>query len=662
MSAGVPDFRAMFEAAPGLYLVLTPSLDIVAVSDAYLRATMTRRDAILGRGIFEVFPDNPDDPEATGVRNLRASLERVRKDRLADTMPVQKYDIRRPDSEGGGFEERYWSPVNSPVLGSDGVLSYIIHRVEDVTEFVRLRQADSERRQHTAELRERADQMEAEVFLRTREVAETSRMLKEANAELALLYRRTQELDELKSRFFATVSHELRTPLTLILGPAEKLLASGSIDESQRRDLELVVRNARLLLERVNDLLDASRLEAGRVDVEYADIDLAELVRLVGGHFESLGADRGIAYTVHSGGHLDAQADPDKLQRVFLNLLSNAFKFTPDGGAIRVQLRHEAERRRALVEIADSGPGIPPEHREVVFERFHQLDGGLTGSARGTGLGLSIVRDLVQLHGGAVTVSEAPEGGALVLVELPLNAPSGAGVRPPPEILSIPARAPGALLPADPGSGAAPAASGPAGPADLPLVLVVEDNPDLNRMVRDQLTPDYRVAAAYDGDDGLAIARQLLPDLVVCDVMMPRMSGDDLVRAIRADPELATTPILVLSAKADDDMRIRLLHEGANDYVLKPFSVAELRARVGNLVRARLAEERLETLRVMVERERIGRDMHAVVIHHLFRLGMRLAAVQETAPAEVAERIEETVRELDRVIADIRSLVFQPAS
>jgi len=135
-----PDFQVLFESAPGSYLVLTPALTIVAVSDAYLKATMTKREEILGRGLFEVFPDNPDDPTATGVRNLRASLDRVLAHRVPDTMAVQKYDIRRSESEGGGFEERYWGPINSPVLGADGKVAYIIHRVEDVTEFICLKQ------------------------------------------------------------------------------------------------------------------------------------------------------------------------------------------------------------------------------------------------------------------------------------------------------------------------------------------------------------------------------------------------------------------------------------------------------------------------------------------------------------------------------------------
>src|SRR5919199_942283 len=136
----VPDFRNLFESAPGLYLVLTPQLNIVSVSDAYLRATMTKREEILGRNLFDVFPDNPDDPEATGVKNLRASLHRVLQNRVPDAMAVQKYDVRRPAADGGQFEERYWSPVNSPVFDGSDEVAYIIHRVEDVTDFVRLRQ------------------------------------------------------------------------------------------------------------------------------------------------------------------------------------------------------------------------------------------------------------------------------------------------------------------------------------------------------------------------------------------------------------------------------------------------------------------------------------------------------------------------------------------
>ena len=184
-----PDFRVLFESVPGLYLALTPAYRIIAVSDAYLQATMTRRADILGRDLFDVFPDNPNDPGATGVRNLHASLQRAIENRRPDAMAVQKYDIRRPDSEGGDFEERYWSPVNCPVMGTNGEVLYVIHRVEDVTEFVRLKQHGVEREKMTEELRIQAERNEAEIFLRAQELAEANRQLRAANDELGRLYR-----------------------------------------------------------------------------------------------------------------------------------------------------------------------------------------------------------------------------------------------------------------------------------------------------------------------------------------------------------------------------------------------------------------------------------------------------------------------------------------
>ena len=195
-----PDFQVLFESAPGLYLVLTPALTIVAVSDAYLKATMTKREEILGRGLFEVFPDNPDDPTATGVRNLRVSLDRVLTHRVPDTMAVQKYDIRRSESEGGGFEERYWGPINSPVLGADGKVAYIIHRVEDVTEFIRLKQEGSEQHRITERLRTRAAEMEAEVFRKGQQIQITERLRTRAAEMEAEIFRRAQQIQEVNNQ------------------------------------------------------------------------------------------------------------------------------------------------------------------------------------------------------------------------------------------------------------------------------------------------------------------------------------------------------------------------------------------------------------------------------------------------------------------------------
>jgi signal transduction histidine kinase len=585
----LPDFRVLFESAPGLYLVLTTEFRIVAVSEAYLRATMTRREEILGRGLFEVFPDNPADPAASGVRNLRASLEQVLRDRAADTMAVQQYDIRRPEAEGGGFEERFWSPMNSPVLGQDGEIAYIIHRVEDVTDFIRLKQQRAEQTRLTEALQLRAQRMESEVFLRAQEVQEANRRLQAANDELARVLEKAQELEQLKTRFFANVSHELRTPLALILGPIQSLLASPALSAQARHDLGVAARNARTLLKHVNDLLDITKLEAGQMKAVHEEADVAALVRLVASHFESLAQERGLRFVLDTPAALRAQVDAEKLQRVLLNLLSNAFKFTPASGRVRCTLRQDNLRGWFAIEVADSGPGIAPDLREVVFERFRQLETGPTRRFGGTGLGLAIVREFVALHGGTVTIGEAAEGGALFTVELPGHAPSGSDVRHMP--LASTWLGDAFCQAVEQLRAEAAPAPGVRGPAGAPLLLVVEDNVELSRFLSENLAGEYRVAVASNGREGLDAANRLRPDLILTDVMMPEMCGDLLVQGVRANQELDATPIMLLTAQTDDELRVQLLRQGAQDYVVKPFSLDEVRARVRNLVTGKLAGE-----------------------------------------------------------------------
>ncbi|WP_196054631.1 ATP-binding protein [Nocardia aurantiaca] len=650
MSAGV-DFRVVFESAPGLFLVLDPELRIVAVTDAYAHATMTDREAIVGKGIFEVFPDNPDDPDAEGVRNLRVSLERVSRERIVDDMPVQRYDVRRPD---GGFEQRFWSPSNSPVLAEDGALRYIIHRVEDVTDYMRLQASDAVQQREAAALRESARRMESEVFARAHEVAETSRQLKEANAELVELYARTKELDELKSQFFANVSHELRTPLMLILAPAEKLLETHA-DDTQRAELEVIIRNARMLLGQVNNLLDASKLEAGALHPDYARIDTAAQLRSATGYFEALAADRHITLSVDAPQAVPAELDPEHLQRILLNLLSNAFKFTDAGGVIRCSVRPADDR--VLIEVADSGPGIAAQDRATVFERFRQVDGGATRTVGGTGLGLSIVRDLVLLHRGDVSITDAPEGGAMVVVDLPRTAPAGAEVRTSAHDDSVRNRAAAAGLLAEL-STPSEAVRGDEEELAKPLVVLIEDNIDLNNAIGESLSPSYQVMSAFDGSAGLRMARTCRPDLIVCDIMMPLLSGDELLQRVRTDPELMNTPVLIMSARADEDTRLALLRAGANDFLAKPFPLAELRARADNLVNVRLAEARLRALRVVNERDRIALELHRTVIDNLFALSMQLGSVRSQARTPgVAARIDDVINGLDAIMRRIRDTV-----
>ncbi len=594
-----PDFRALFESAPGLYLVLTPELKIVAVSNAYLEATKTRREEIIGRGIFDVFPDNPEDVEASGVRNLRASLHQVLETRAADAMPIQKYDIRLPESEGGGFEEKFWSPVNSPVLNEQGELIYIIHRVEDVTAFVRLKASMKSPRMDGI-----TEAIEGELYERTRQVAEISRELKEKNAELAQLYRRAAELDRAKTEFFTNVSHELRTPLALIIGPAERLLSSSGLTEEQDRELRVITRNARRLLKHVDDLLDLAKLDQNQLRLFYSETDLTGMVKLVASHFESLAAEKKIVFQIDADAAVPAQIDIDKIERVLLNLLANAFKFTPTGGAIRIAIRNEEASKRAVIEVADSGPGVPEEWRETVFERFRQVDSGLTRRFGGTGLGLPIAREFTLLHGGAISISTAPEGGALVRVILPTTAPEGTALVPARDASSI-GRMANAVI--DEQLDATPQFIAPqASDSALPMVLIAEDNRAMNEFVAKSLAENFRVYSAFNGQEAVAKAIELKPDAIVCDVMMPEVSGADFVRIIRQYRAFDNTSILMLTAKTDTELRVELLRNGASDYLTKPFSVEELRARIGNLVKLKLALDQEQKLRTDLEQANAG--------------------------------------------------------
>jgi PAS domain S-box-containing protein len=418
--------------------------------------------------------------------------------------------------------------------------------------------------------------------------------LERAHAELESLYERIQEVDRLKTQFFANVSHELRTPLSLILGPSEKLLAAATLSEPERRDLAVIQRNARLLLRHVNDLLDVSKLEAGKMGLAYAQLDVAALVRLTAGHFDVLARERGIDYRVETPRVLQAQVDPDKLQRVLLNLVSNAFKFTPDGGTIRCAVEGGSE---LTLTVEDSGPGVAPALREAIFDRFRQGDGGATRTVGGTGLGLAIAKDFAELHGGRIVVGDAVLGGAAFTVRVPLMAPPGSlvqvseGLREHREIAELTV----ADLRAQPRTASRPASvAAVAAPLDAPHVLLVEDNADMARHLAETLADEYRVDVAADGLEGLRMAREQRPDLIVSDIMMPGMSGDALVAAVRARDELAGVPILLLTAKADDELRARLLREGAQDYVTKPVAMEELKARVGNLVAMKRAREVLQ--------------------------------------------------------------------
>lgn len=411
------------------------------------------------------------------------------------------------------------------------------------------------------------------------------------NEELQHLLEKVRQLDEAKNEFFANLSHELRTPLSLILGSIESLLIeSGEHKETQRRDLGVIQRNAVTLLKYVNDLLDLAKLEEGKLQLHYSRVDISLVTRTICAHFEALAEDKGIAYVVDVPAIMNVEIDVEKYERIVLNLLSNAFRFTPDGGRIRCSLS-ATSADRILLSIQDSGPGIPSEQRGEIFGRFNQGGDVEYLHFGGTGLGLAIVKDFASLHGGMVVVSDAPGEGALFQVELPCHAPPGMYVRSvamTSQESSVKLHV-GAWRMEDERTWSNDKLEG-----ERPAVLVVEDNIDMRCFIGRVLSDEYQISVAADGEQALAQILASPPDLVITDLMMPKVSGQLLVEEMRSREDLANIPILVLSAKADDGLRTKLLAESVQDYVVKPFSATELRARVQNLVTMKRARDALQ--------------------------------------------------------------------
>jgi len=497
-------------------------------------------------------------------------------------------------------------------------------------------------------------------ILRLMESARTSsergEKLERAYGELNDLYSKVTQLDQLKTNFFANVSHELRTPLALIFAPVERLLQNGS-EPATRRELVVIRRNALLLHKHVNDLLDVSKLEVGKMELHYSRLDLAAMARAMAGIFESVVGERGIRVEVQSPAAAVAEVDGDKLQRVFMNLLSNAFKYAPDDSSVRLTLAEEGEHLVFTVE--DGGPGVPPDLRGKIFERFQQGDCDTQRRYGGTGLGLSIVKEFVEMHGGSIAVDESAVGGALFRVRLPRQAPDGVVVHASPwsgtdAVLQRLAEAPAGF-----NTMGTPVVARPE-ESDRPEVLVVEDNRDMREFICRVLEPDARTRAVEDGRAALEAIRERVPDLILTDMMMPVMTGDELVAALRKDEQWRDVPVIMLTAKADEDRKLNLLTEGVQDYLLKPFSIDELRARVRNQLQTKLTRDMLrqaldsrsEDLAAMVrelaaaksaaETANAAKDDFLAVLSHELRTPLTPAlaaasALQNTPSADPAE-------------------------
>ena len=566
------DFRLLFEESPDVLLVLlpdSPRFTMVAATNARWRATHTGADT-LGRGLFEVFPDNPDDDAATGTSNLRASLERVLMTRQPDTMPVQKYDIRGPD---GTFEARYWSPKNLPVLSPTGEVSYILHRVEDVTDLVRASQLGDE-------LRGRQNAMEREVLQRSQELATALREVRDANAKLA-------ELDIAKTAFFNNVSHELRTPLTLMLGPLEDELRERAqpLPPERRDRVQTAHRNSLRLLKMVNGLLEFARIEAGRMDISYVPTDLSALTTELASSFESATERAALTLTIDCPPlPQPLYVDRDMWEKIVLNLVSNAFKHTFVGG-ITVRLAWAGNGAELTVE--DTGIGIAAHETARLFERFHRVKDAASRTHEGTGIGLALVKELVQLHGGSIRVESEFSRGSRFIVSLQAGMahlpPDRVGAREPAitrhhETAAHVQEALSWLPPETDGEVAAGRKL--ENTTHRQRLLLADDNVDMRRYIVRLLEPRYEVLAVPDGQAALEAVPDFRPDLILSDVMMPRLNGFELLKALRSNERTRQLPIILLSARAGAESAVEGLDTGADDYLIKPFSTPELLARV----------------------------------------------------------------------------------
>jgi signal transduction histidine kinase/class 3 adenylate cyclase len=441
-------------------------------------------------------------------------------------------------------------------------------------------------------------------------------------SELALQAAQLRVLDAEKTVFFQNVSHELRTPLTLLLNPLEQKHRADPSD----RDLETASRNARRLLRLVNQLLDFQKLTAGKKELRLQALPIGAFVQRCGAYVRSAAEHRGIGFEVVVAGAEDlvVACDLDSLEKVVFNYLSNALKYTPDGGRVTVGVERRDGRARLFVR--DSGAGIAADQQDKLFRTFSQVDGTATRAHEGTGLGLALVKQLVERMGGEVGVISAPGAGSTFWAELPLHdgpaEPIGEDFRPKDWLLDEGRRARAAPVAEDPGQG------------DGAVILVVDDNDDLRDLIGATLKRrGWRVIFAADGERGVEVALERRPDLVVTDWMMPKLTGPDLIARLRARPETATTPMVLLTARSDEESRVVAVEGGADAFLGKPFNEVELVALVRNLLDLKRTEKELARTNEYITESVLKRYLPPSVVSEI--LAGRLSMDQPARLADV---------------------------
>jgi signal transduction histidine kinase/DNA-binding response OmpR family regulator/ligand-binding sensor domain-containing protein len=431
-------------------------------------------------------------------------------------------------------------------------------------------------------------ELERQVDLRTRQIEEQK---EEILAQRDMLEEQNQQIfqhEELKSRFFTNVSHEFRTPLSLIQSPVEELLDDPRRSEKERRKLNTVQRNVRRLINLVNQLLDISKLDGGKMKLELIEANVLNHLQAITGIFISLAETKSINYVCHfQTTEVKYWFDPDKLEKIAGNLLSNAFKFTPPGGDILFTASYKNSvdspvEKYLEFSVNDTGPGIPAQSLEKIFDRFYQVEASLKSEGGGTGIGLSLTREITKLLHGDIMVESTPGKGSTFTVVLPLGKKHLDDsefilLKEVPECVDIKPDLHTSLKETNPTSEEKPLEK-------KPIILVVEDNRDIRLQLADNLFKQYTILEAIDGVAGLKKAIESIPDLIITDLMMPHMDGKELCEKLKKDERTCHIPIIMLTAKVTLEDKITGYLTGADDYIPKPFHMAELKARVSNLI------------------------------------------------------------------------------
>jgi len=452
--------------------------------------------------------------------------------------------------------------------------------------------------------------LEAQVVKRTSELEEATEALKKSNEERiehALQLQRMEaehvhQIDLMKLRFFTNISHEFRTPLTLILGPLEKMLSGG---ETSRKHLAMMYRNAQNLQRLMNQILDFRKLESGKLKLEASFGDIIEFIAKIVDSFQPLADRKNIDYKFRSSVEiLEGWFDTDKLDKILCNLLANALKFTPDGGKVSIFVKsvtcsktgehHNSalsSEKWVHIKVCDTGIGVDANKIRLLFDRFYQVDDQSTRQFEGTGIGLALAKDLVELHYGSIEVTSEKGEGSTFIVKIPIGKEYLKSDEVIEHVLPLGSESAGAKIPILDIAAGSPAEEAAYQNMEeqqsAPVILIVEDNADMRSYICDELSSQYRVCQAADGIEGMDKAFESVPDLIIADVMMPQMNGEQMCQRLKSDERTNHIPLIMLTARSSEEHTIQGLESGADDYIAKPFNMQILKTRVSNLLDSR---------------------------------------------------------------------------